>query len=148
TYRIVVIGDDNAMKNKILQTYAYPRGATSREYTPKTFENFVVEVKVNNHLTRLALYDTTGQERYMRLRVLGYQSTSIFLVLSRKTKSGPELYQVENKWIPEIMEHCPGTPYLIVGTYRNKPGVEALPDNSVEGGRVAERAGAIGYTEC
>lgn len=44
-YRIVVIGDDNAMKNKILQTYAYPRGATSREYTPKTFENFVVEVK-------------------------------------------------------------------------------------------------------
>ncbi|KAI8652444.1 hypothetical protein NCS57_01308400 [Fusarium keratoplasticum] len=146
--KIVVIGDDNSMKNTILQTYAYPRGATSREYTPKTFENFVVEVKVNSHLTRLALYDTTGQEKYTRLRVLSYQSTSIFLVLSRKTTSSAELEEVEYKWIPEIIQHCPGTPYLIVGTYKNKPGVEALPDNSIEGGRVAERAGAIGYTEC
>ncbi|KAL6365757.1 hypothetical protein LRP88_00332 [Fusarium phalaenopsidis] len=146
--KIVVIGDDNSMKNTILQTYAYPRGATSREYTPKTFENFVVEVKVNSHLTRLALYDTTGQEKYTRLRVLSYQSTSIFLVLSRKTTSGAELEEVEYKWIPEIIQHCPGTPYLIVGTYKNKPGVEVLPDNSIEGGRVAERAGAIGYTEC
>ncbi|RSL42666.1 hypothetical protein CEP54_015397 [Fusarium duplospermum] len=146
--KIVVVGDDNAMKNTILQTYAYPRGATSREYTPKTFENFVVEVKVNSHLTRLALYDTTGQEKYTRLRVLSYQSTSIFLVLSRKTTSGEELEEVEYKWIPEIVQHCPGTPYLIVGTYKNKPGVEALPDNSIEGGRVAERAGAIGYSEC
>ncbi|KAJ3456356.1 hypothetical protein MRS44_016379 [Fusarium solani] len=115
--KIVVIGDDNSMKNTILQTYAYPRGATSREYTPKTFENFVVEV-------------------------------NIFLVLSRKTTSGAELEEVEYKWIPEIIQHCPGTPYLIVGTYKNKPGVEALSDNSIEGGRVAERAGAIGYTEC
>ncbi|KAI8653932.1 hypothetical protein NCS56_01348600 [Fusarium sp. Ph1] len=146
--KIVVIGDDNSMKNTILQTYAYPRGATSREYTPKTFENFVVEVKVNSHLTRLALYDTTGQEKYTRLRVLSYQSTSIFLVLSRKTTSGAELEEVEYKWIPEIIQHCPGTPYLIVGTYKNKPGVEVLSDNSIEGGRVAERAGAIGYTEC
>ncbi|WAO95582.1 Hypothetical protein NCS54_01321100 [Fusarium falciforme] len=146
--KIVVVGDDNSMKNTILQTYAYPRGATSREYTPKTFENFVVEVKVNSHLTRLALYDTTGQEKYTRLRVLSYQSTSIFLVLSRKTTSSAELEEVEYKWIPEIIQHCPGTPYLIVGTYKNKPGVEALPDNSIEGGRVAERAGAIGYTEC
>ncbi|RTE83512.1 hypothetical protein BHE90_001906 [Fusarium euwallaceae] len=146
--KIVVIGDDNAMKNTILQTYAYPRAATSREYTPKTFENFVVEVKVNSHLTRLALYDTTGQEKYTRLRVLSYQSTSIFLVLSRKTTSSEELEEVEYKWIPEIIQHCPGTPYLIVGTYKNKPGVEALPDNSIEGSRVAERAGAIGYTEC
>ncbi|KAM6510059.1 hypothetical protein FALCPG4_017688 [Fusarium falciforme] len=147
--KIVVIGDDNSMKNTILQTYAYPRGATSREYTPKTFENFVVEVnRVNSHLTRLALYDTTGQEKYTRLRVLSYQSTSIFLVLSRKTTSSAELEEVEYKWIPEIIQHCPGTPYLIVGTYKNKPGVEALPDNSIEGGRVAERAGAIGYTEC
>ncbi|KAI8712442.1 hypothetical protein NCS52_01342400 [Fusarium sp. LHS14.1] len=146
--KIVVIGDDNSMKNTILQTYAYPRGATSRGYTPKTFENFVVEVKVNNHVTRLALYDTTGQEKYTRLRVLSYQSTSIFLVLSRKSTSSAELEEVEYKWIPEIIQHCPGTPYLIVGTYKNKPGVEGLPDNSIEGSRVAERAGAIGYTEC
>ncbi|KAM0425952.1 hypothetical protein ACHAPT_008891 [Fusarium lateritium] len=145
--KIVVIGNDDAMKNKMLQTYAYPKRATSRHYTPKTFENFVVEIKVNSHLTRLALYDTTGQEKYTRLRVLSYQATSIFLILSRKT-IGDDLQEVEEKWIPEIMQHCPGTPYLIVGTYTNKPGAEALPDNSNVGGRVAERAGAIGYTEC
>lgn len=108
----------------------------------------LTQSRVNSHLTRLALYDTTGQEKYTRLRVLSYQSTSIFLVLSRKTTSGAELEEVEYKWIPEIIQHCPGTPYLIVGTYKNKPGVEALSDNSIEGGRVAERAGAIGYTEC
>lgn len=110
--------------------------------------HLLTQSRVNSHLTRLALYDTTGQEKYTRLRVLSYQSTSIFLVLSRKTASGDELYEVEHKWIPEIVQHCPETPYLIVGTYRNKPGVEILPDNSFEGGRVAERAGAIGYTEC
>ena len=57
----------------------------------------------------------SGQEEYDRLRPLSYTQADIFLVcFSVVVPSSFE--NVREKWVPEIVHYCPGTPYLIVGT--------------------------------
>jgi small GTP-binding protein len=52
---------------------------------------------------------------FLRLRPLSYPQTDVFLicfsVISRASKDN-----VKAKWHPEINNHCPGTPVVLVGT--------------------------------
>jgi len=61
------------------------------------------------------LFDTAGQEDYDRLRPLSYPQTDVFIIcFSIVTPSS--FVNVKEKWAPEVQHHCPGTPFLIVGT--------------------------------
>ncbi|KAF4964329.1 hypothetical protein FSARC_7735 [Fusarium sarcochroum] len=144
TIKVMVIGDRDAMKSNLIQTYAYGKGM----YTPKSFDNFIVEVKVGNQMIRLALHDTTGQEKYEGLRLSTYHGTKVFIILSKQ--SSIEGYvNVEEKWVPEIAQCCPETPYLLVATHRKQPATDNLvPENSAFGHQVARRLRARAYTEC
>src|SRR5688572_5058758 len=66
-----------------------------------------------------------GQEDFDRLRPLSYQQTDVFLICFPVT-SPVSFKNVEEKWYPEVHHHCPGVPFLIVGTKiekRDKPNV-------------------------
>ncbi|KAF5012780.1 hypothetical protein FDECE_1200 [Fusarium decemcellulare] len=148
TIKIVVVGDSDALKSKMLQTYAYGKRAMAREYMPKVFDNFIVEVKVGTQLIRLALYDTSGQESYTGLRALSYQRADLFLVLTPK-RLNEDFRTIESQWIPEIIGRCPGTPFLIVATHRNLSQVTGATSQRLAiGDQIAERTGAVAYTEC
>jgi len=55
------------------------------------------------------------QEDYDRLRPLSYPCTDIFLICF-SLASTASLENVRQKWAPEIGHHCPGKPYVLVGT--------------------------------
>ena len=65
---------------------------------------------------------------------------------------------VRSTWLPEIHHHCPGTPYLIVGTRvdtRNEASVREKPSErdlavteKEDGEKMATELGAVGYVEC
>ena len=65
---------------------------------------------------------------------------------------------VRRNWLPEIHHHCPGTPFLIVGTRvdtRNEQCVrEKLSERDLvvtekeDGDKMATELGAVGYVEC
>ena len=62
----------------------------------------------------LELIDTAGQEDYDRLRPLSYNKADIFLVCYSVVV--PASYtNVKETWIPELMEHAPDIPILMVG---------------------------------
>merc|ERR1719198_866554 len=63
----------------------------------------------------LGLWDTAGQEDYDRLRPLSYPQTDVFLICF-SVISEASLKNVKSKWAPEINNHCPGTPIVLVGT--------------------------------
>jgi len=99
----------------------------------------------------------TGQEDYDRLRPLSYPQTDVFLICFSITS--PASYEnVRTKWVPEVRHHCPGVPYLIVGTQvdlRNEDQVikklqrqNQSPVASEEGEKLARDLGAIKYVEC
>jgi Ras-related C3 botulinum toxin substrate 1 len=62
----------------------------------------------------LQLWDTAGQEDYKKLRPLSYPQTDVF-VICFSLVSPTSLENVQNMWVPEIKEHCPSTPYILVG---------------------------------
>ena len=63
----------------------------------------------------LGLFDTAGQEDYDRLRPLSYPETDVFLICF-SVISPVSFRNVREKWVPEVSHHCPGVPFLIVGT--------------------------------
>ena len=109
---MVVIGDGAVGKSCLL--IAYTTNAFPGEYVPTVFDNYSANIMFQGKPINLAFFDTAGQEDYDRLRPLSYPQTDVFLIcydVSRKSSFD----NIISKWIPEIVHHCPKTPYLIVG---------------------------------
>lgn len=106
----------------------------------------------------LQLWDTAGQADYKKLRPLSYPGTDVFIVVFSLVLPG-SLENVESLWVPEIKEHCPDTPFILVGTqdrfrtdfpeheeeYRAK-GWEPIPKE--KGEEMKRKLGASDYIEC
>ena len=71
-------------------------------------------LKVDDMLFELALWDTAGQEDYDRLRPLSYPETDVVL-LCFALSSRDGLENVHKKWFPEVRQHCPKSPVILVG---------------------------------
>lgn len=105
----------------------------------------------------LGLWDTAGQEDYDRLRPLSYPQTDVFLITFSLVN--PASFQnVKTKWLPELQHHCPGIPFVLVGTkldLREDPEtIERLkernqvPVSFAQGVQLAKEIGAVKYMEC
>uniref|UniRef100_A0A671F6E0 Cell division cycle 42 n=1 Tax=Rhinolophus ferrumequinum TaxID=59479 RepID=A0A671F6E0_RHIFE len=79
------------------------------------FDNYAVTVMSGREPNTLGLFDTTGQEYYDRLRPLSYPQTNVFLVCF-SVVSPSSCENVKEKWVPEVTQHYPKTPFLLVGT--------------------------------
>jgi small GTP-binding protein len=94
---------------------AYTINKFPEEHVPTVFDNYKAEVMVDSRQYTLGLWDTAGQEDYDRLRPLSYPGTDVFLVTFSIT-SPNSFENVKSKWVPEIQQHCPKAPFILVGT--------------------------------
>ena len=108
-----MIGDGAVGKTSML--ISYTTNKFPEEHVPTVFDNYKAEVMVDNKQYTLGLWDTAGQEDYDRLRPLSYPGTDIFLVTFAIT-SPTSLENVKTKWVPELQQYSPGTPFILVGT--------------------------------
>ena len=95
---------------------------------------------------RLFTYCDCFQE-YSRLRALSYPSASLFVVFF-SVVSRTSFDNVQNKWLPEIHHHNPGTPFILVGSKTDL----RIPGNdehisSADGKTMARKTGAEKYVE-
>lgn len=105
----------------------------------------------------LGLWDTAGQEDYDRLRPLSYPGTDCFLVCF-SVINPTSFDNVQLKWQPEIRQHAPDVPFLLVGTKADLRGDEdtcarlraegKAPQAVADGERLAAALGAVKYVEC
>ena len=111
--KTIIIGDGAVGKTTLLITYVL--NEIPGEYIPTVFDNNTTGHKYNGKTYQLNLWDTAGREDYDRLRPLAYPHTDVLLVaFSLITKDS--FNNLKTKWIPEIKYHCPGIPFLIIGT--------------------------------
>ncbi|RIB19225.1 P-loop containing nucleoside triphosphate hydrolase protein [Gigaspora rosea] len=153
--KCVVTGDYRVGKTELLTTFIL--GYFPSVYLPTVFENRKTTVELDGEPYALALWDTSGQEEYERLRPLSYTNADVVLVCFSVT-SPASFENVKEKWFPEVRHHCPGIPYVIVGTQielRDDPlVVEKLsrqgmrPITLEQGENLAQELGAIKYVEC
>ena len=152
--KIVAVGDLGVGKTTLLYAMmedrffaeVYPIGGNSNPAT--TQDGKVIQYNV---------WDTPSQEEYDYLRPLNYPATDVFLVCF-STVVPKSLERVSEKFIPEIIHHCPGTPFLLVGTQldlkEDRATVDRLasknqaPISSGVGLETAKQVGAAKYLEC
>ena len=88
-------------------------------------------------------------EEYARLRPLSYPDTDfiflLFCVESKKTLQNCVLL-----WVPEVFQHCPGVPIILVGVshcYLPHIGIDQPPSSRCvseeEGKEIAQKIGKI-----
>ena len=147
--KLVVVGDDDLPKTKLLLMYS--RGEIPISYVPTVFENFSHRIDFEDNFLIVSLWDTSGQEQYDRLRPLSYSNADIILILfdinRRKTFDN-----VNSKWGDEIRHYCDDVECILVGIHGE--GENCLSDESdkqcvteEEGKECAQRFGARKYVQ-
>jgi Ras-related C3 botulinum toxin substrate 1 len=143
--KIVAVGDGAIGKTCLLVSYS--ANAFPSDYIPTVFDNYSVNVIYGSQAINLQLWDTAGQEDYKKLRPLSYPGADVFIVgFSIEDKT--TLENVQEVWIPEIKNYCPGIPFILVGTKsdlrdENRENLVSMK----EGKEVASKVGAREYVE-
>uniref|UniRef100_A0A1I7XV99 Ras-related C3 botulinum toxin substrate 1 n=1 Tax=Heterorhabditis bacteriophora TaxID=37862 RepID=A0A1I7XV99_HETBA len=153
--KCVVVGDGTVGKTCML--ISYTTDSFPVQYVPTVFDNYSAQMTLDSHTVNLGLWDTAGQEDYDRLRPLSYPQTDVF-VLCFSVVSPVSFDNVATKWIPEIRQHCPDAPILLVGTkldlrddtspQRIGIGDDRPPITKSQGQKCAQKIKAVKYLEC
>lgn len=153
--KCVLLGDGAVGKTSLLVSYT-TNGYPTR-YIPTAFDDFSAVVQVDEIPVRLQLCDTAGQDEFDKLRRFCYPKADVFVLCFSVV--GPSSFQnISEKWMPEIRQHCPSAPVVLVGTQCDLRGdVKVLielarhqekPVPTAAAGALAEKIGAVGYVEC
>lgn len=123
--------------------------------TPPPIAN--ANVLEDGKLFDLNVWDTSGSKDYDKLRPHLYTQANIFLVCFSVAEP-ISLSNVLDKWVPELKQHCPLVPFLLVGTkidLRSDPQtierlakIKSFPVSAKDGKVMARRIGASSYLEC
>jgi len=111
--KCVVVGDGGVGKTSLLMSYTAK--TFPNEYIPTIFDNYNAPITVENKTFNLGLWDTAGQEEYDKMRTVSYPHTDVFILCFSLVQPNSFL-NLKNRWFPELKEHCPTTPILLVGT--------------------------------
>eukprot|EP01118_Nematostelium_gracile_P011642 TRINITY_DN4163_c0_g1_i1.p1 TRINITY_DN4163_c0_g1~~TRINITY_DN4163_c0_g1_i1.p1 ORF type:complete len:258 (-),score=89.86 TRINITY_DN4163_c0_g1_i1:432-1205(-) len=150
--KLVVVGDGAVGKTSLLISYA--TGEFPTEYLPTVFENYTAQMKRENELILLHLWDTAGQEDYDRLRPLSYPGADV-LLLCFSTISQSSFEAIREKWAPEVHHYVANIPHILVGTKIDLREAKAPDPNSGkfepimadQAQKMAEEISAVKYLE-
>ncbi|KAJ1173665.1 hypothetical protein NDU88_005491 [Pleurodeles waltl] len=115
------------------------------------------EVDLDGKTVELNLEETNGQEDYDRLRPLIYPYMDVLLICF--ALDCPTSFEnVSAKWCPEVRNHCPEVPILLIGTKLDlrdcSETIEGLKEDDLspityaQGQALAQQIGAVKYVEC
>ncbi|XP_071963846.1 ras-related C3 botulinum toxin substrate 1-like [Antedon mediterranea] len=154
--RCITVGDSAVGKTCLLIRECmnvYPE-----DYVPTVFDSYIHEITVDNAVVKVQTEDARGRqdEDYIRLRPLCYINANVFVICF--DLSNPTSYEnVSKLWYPEIHEHCPDVPFILVGTKLDlkidEDGNPKTTDDAKcityeQGQEMKSKVGALGYFEC
>ncbi|ELU05936.1 hypothetical protein CAPTEDRAFT_94008 [Capitella teleta] len=153
--KCVIVGDSLVGKTcmlSVLVNNTFPRNVQQT-----VFDSYSSNLLVDHQHFLLDLCDTAGAEDYDRLRPLSYPETDVFVV-ALNVVSEVGLSNVVDKWLPEIRQHCPEVPFILVGNQTDLRASETTMKSTTkrrlksvsrpDGEKLAQEVGAVAYMEC
>jgi small GTP-binding protein len=118
--KAVVVGDATVGKTSLLVRYV--KGIFDPKYLLTIGVDFYIQdVVLNDHLVRLQIWDTGGQEEFGPIRRLYYRGAKGVLLVY--DKSNPQSFQRLDYWLREIKQGCGNVPIILIG---NKADLEPI----------------------
>lgn len=108
---LVTLGDYDVGKIEFLTTCS--TGTFPCAYVPTVFHTCQVSVNHDGKSHKVKLIDTSGQEDYEDLRPGFYRYRDVSLVCY-SIGNRASFENVRENWVPEVIQHFPETPILIV----------------------------------
>eukprot|EP00116_Pleurobrachia_bachei_P010801 sb/3471063/ len=145
--KCVIVGDGCNGRTSFLIRYTTNEFPT--EYIPMVIDPVTVNPMVDGNPASLTLWEISNQEDYDRLRPLTYPQTDVFLVCFSITRT-EGFENTKQAWVPEIQHHCPGVPFILVGTKCDLREKDDIPNMVTKEAAVemAKKLGARCYMEC
>ena len=153
--KLVVVGDGGVGKTCLLVTYT--SGSFPSKYVPTVFDNYTDHMTLDNESFCFALWDTSGQDDYERLRPLSYPQTDVFLICY-SIDCLTSYQNVKTKWWTEVTHFCSKSKKILVGTKidlrDDKATLEKLAEKGqscltfAQGEALAKQIKAVCYMEC
>lgn len=113
TVRLVVVGDKGVGKTSLLCSIR--DGAFPGEYVPGIADSYDVTTHYEGDYYNVVMWDTHGSSEFDHLRILSYPHAHVFVICF--SASSPESFDnVTAKWVPEIDQHCPKAPKILLCT--------------------------------
>jgi len=143
-----VVGDGTVGKTTLLLSYITQAFIT--EYTPTVFDNFSAIEEVNGEVINVILWDTAGQDDYAQIRTTCYNNCKydVFL-LCFSVIHRDSFDNIKYKWLPELKQNSPGTPFILVGTKADlRDDANSVHISQKEGSKRAKEIRAHSYIEC
>jgi len=144
--KVTVVGNMSVGKTSLL--LCYTTNSFPGEHVPTVFDNYTTNVIVDDEAITLGLWDTAGSTEFDSLRPISYPGTDAFMVCYSITDPN-SLQCVEERWVPEITQCCPGTPIILIGTkldLRSKQDSGLVDIKDAE--KVAKQIDATVHIEC
>ncbi|GAB1601096.1 rho-related GTP-binding protein RhoE-like [Argonauta hians] len=111
--KLVIVGDCACGKTSLIHRYV--NGAFLETYAPTGFNTYNATYDVSDtYKIEMSVWDTSGDAGYDRVRPLSYNEADLVIICFSVAE--PEsLDHVMSKWYPEVREHCPSQPIMLVG---------------------------------
>ncbi|ODM88505.1 Ras-related protein ced-10 [Orchesella cincta] len=149
--KCVVVGDRVGKTSMLIK---YTTQVFPTETVPTVFDQFTVNLSVDDKPVTLNLCDSSGSECYDRLRPMIYPRTDVCIICFSLEEQSASFENVQKKWWPEVNNYLPTTttPIILVGTKQDVRDVQLLPEkiyeSQVKGQKLAKDINAVKYMEC
>jgi small GTP-binding protein len=147
TLKIVAVGDGAVGKTSMLISYS--TNSFQHDYVPTVFDNYAVNVLADGKVYNVSMWDTAGQEDYDKIRPLSYPQSDVFLVCYSIINPA-SFANIKSKWMPELFQHAPETPKILVGLKNDMRGdslIKKFVDES-EADKLAKENNFVGHYLC
>lgn len=144
TKQLTIIGRGECGKTSI--TRRFLRNEFNEEICATPLENTDYFFQVGDRQYRLKIWDTSGQDDFLRLRTLTL-SVSDYIMMCYSITDPLSFYEVENTLVPMVRQKAvPTVKIMLIATKLDKQSDDTI--SSEEGEALAKRIGAFRFIEC
>ena len=144
---VVMVGDSKVGKTALASKFR--SGKFDSGYTRTGFESMTTSSMVEGNRVKFSILDTSGYQGFIPARELAYREADVFLLCYRISDPS-SLFSAINHWVPELRNHAPSTPILLVGCAsdeRNGTGRTGAIVSSQQALAMSQQVEAVMYVE-